>query len=139
MSYVRFLLCLPVLIALAVTDYKTHRIPKKYPLYLLLVAVGFAFIEEVHPGTMLLEGLGVGIPLFLVFVITKGAMLGGGDVKLMTVVGMLLGTTMGYLALLIGACVALLVELPKKKRGCAFAFGPYLAVGIGACLLLSLT
>ncbi|SFQ05899.1 Type IV leader peptidase family protein [Lachnospiraceae bacterium XBB1006] len=134
MSYVRFLLCLPVLIALAVTDYKTHTIPKKYWMYLLCVGVGYSILAGQQVHRMVLDALALGVPLWMIFILSKGKMLGGGDVKLMAAAGVLLGTTNGYRALLLSLFIALVTELPRYRKGRAFALGPYLAMGIGICL-----
>ena len=76
--------------------------------------------------------LGGGI-LYLVAVVSRGGM-GGGDIKLAAVIGLLLGweyllLTL-FIALTFGALVGLVLVLLKvKKMKEGIAFGPYLAIG----------
>lgn len=74
-----------------------------------------------------------GFFLFLIF-ITKGKGMGGGDVKLGSFMGLVLGFPGAIIALVLafftGALVALgLIAVKKKKFGQTIPFGPFLALG----------
>jgi leader peptidase (prepilin peptidase) / N-methyltransferase len=71
--------------------------------------------------------------LFLVAVISKGSV-GGGDIKLMGVLGLVLGFQGAYLALVVAAISGAVVGtiglvMRKYTRKTAIPFGPYLALG----------
>ena len=69
----------------------------------------------------------------LVYLITGGRGIGGGDIKLMAAAGLLLGWKSILLSLMIAAIVATVVHLIRMaivKAGKMLAFGPYLSIGI---------
>lgn len=77
--------------------------------------------------------LASGFFLFLIW-ITKGEGMGGGDVKLGFLLGLILGLSQTFLALFIafvsGAIVGLvMIMLHKKKMKSALPFGPFLILG----------
>ena len=88
----------------------------------------------------------MGTPLTILFYLIKGKSLGGGDVKLMAAIGLLMGWEDALLALFVGCILALgchAVQMKKHrtttvdadgantcKRENTLAFGPYLAAGI---------
>jgi leader peptidase (prepilin peptidase)/N-methyltransferase len=69
------------------------------------------------------------------FIFKKESM-GGGDVKLLAMIGAFLGWKMALLTLplasVIGAVVGVVIKIRTKES--AIAFGPYLAMGAVACL-----
>lgn len=71
--------------------------------------------------------------LLLLAILSKGG-IGGGDIKLMGVLGLMLGFQGAYLTLMIASVVGVLVAIvgllaKKYNRKTAIPFGPYLAVG----------
>jgi leader peptidase (prepilin peptidase) / N-methyltransferase len=71
--------------------------------------------------------------LLLLAILSKGG-IGGGDIKLMGVLGLMLGLQGIYLTLMIASVVGVLVGMvglltKKYNRKTAIPFGPYLAVG----------
>lgn len=128
-----------VLTAIAVIDMDTQYIPPE--LNVILAVLGLLSILTL-PGPSLVErGIGifcVSVPLFVITLIVPGAF-GGGDIKMMAAVGILLGwkgTVMAFLiGLLLGGGYGVYVLLTKKMgRKEHFAFGPFLAVGIAISL-----
>jgi len=87
-------------------------------------------------GVLFSAGLFYGI-----FVISDGKWIGGGDVKLAIVLGILLGgpfeaILMIFLASLIGCLIALiLIGFKKLKRNSLIAFGPLLMTSTYICYL----
>lgn len=86
----------------------------------------------------LISGLGSGSVLSLVFylivLITKGRGMGGGDVRLAFLIGLMLGpakTIVGvFISFLTGSLIAVILILMKKKTfGQTVPFGPFLALG----------
>lgn len=71
--------------------------------------------------------------LLLLAILSKGG-IGGGDIKLMGVLGLVLGIQGAYLTLMIASVVGVLAAIvglvtKKYNRKTAIPFGPYLAVG----------
>jgi leader peptidase (prepilin peptidase) / N-methyltransferase len=71
--------------------------------------------------------------LFILAVVSKGG-IGGGDIKLMGVIGLVLGFQGAYFTLMIASITGVLVAivglvLKKYTRKTAIPFGPYLAIG----------
>lgn len=81
------------------------------------------------------------LPLFLIFLLTKGKGMGFGDVKLVALLGFLLGlpniVICYYLAFLTGAVAGVILILREKRhfRGATIAFGPFLFLGAGLAIL----
>ena len=76
--------------------------------------------------------------LYLLFLITKGRGIGGGDIKLMAAAGLLIGWKNIILALGIGCVLGsiihiILMKVQNKER--VLAFGPYLSLGIYIAML----
>ena len=83
---------------------------------------------------MFVGGMAVMLPLLLIFLITKGNGMGFGDVKFSYIIGFILGTKSGLIALyigfVIGGLIALILMLTKKaKLKTKIAFGPFLIFG----------
>lgn len=97
-------------------------------LYLIIFNRG-VLIEHIISG---LIAFGVFLLLFLV---TRGRGIGFGDVKFAAIIGLICGypgTILAfYIAFVVGAVVALLLIVTKKKkiRGDTIPFGPFLVIG----------
>lgn len=83
---------------------------------------------------MLLSGILIALPAFLVGFITKGQGIGGADIKLTAACGAVFGLPGGWIGLLLGLCLALLANgllraVRKAEKNEGFPMIPYLAVG----------
>jgi leader peptidase (prepilin peptidase)/N-methyltransferase len=79
----------------------------------------------------------VSLFLLLIFYASKGRAIGGGDIKLMAVAGLLLGWQLVILAFFLGCILAAIIHPLRMKLshvGRALAFGPYLSVGIALAM-----
>ncbi len=81
----------------------------------------------------LVSGLGAGLFLTLVILVSRGGM-GWGDVKLAGVMGLYLGpgaTVVGFVAAFVAGALAGLILVATGRKGLkdAVAFGPFLSVG----------
>ncbi len=132
-----------VFLVLASTDFERRRIPDRlsYPAISVAAAVCWAWpdrtIIDVFAGGGF--GLGVGAALFGLGLFAGGAGgLGLGDVKLMLLIGLVLGWPAVMYALIYGMIIAAVpsVALILMRRGNRyFAYGPYLALGALVVLL----
>lgn len=75
----------------------------------------------------------VSFVLWLIYVISKGRAIGGGDVKLMAVAGLFLGWKLNLVALIAGCLYGSVIHIIRMKvsgEGKQLAMGPYLSAGI---------
>ncbi|MCR2825907.1 prepilin peptidase [Microbacterium sp. zg.Y909] len=137
-------------VALTVVDLRSHRLPNAlvlplYPLILVLFALAALAAGDGAPLVTALLGGGV---LFLLYATLRamGGGVGGGDVKLAGVVGMVLGHA-GWPAVLIGTAAAFvlggavalfLLATGRATRTTRIAFGPYLLGGAWLALAASI-
>lgn len=121
------------LIVLSVIDFRTYEIP--FGINLFILALGLIHLIF-HLGDWVDYGIGllaVSTFLEIIFWITKGAAIGGGDVKLMGAAGLLLGWKLSIVAFLTGCILGSVIHLIRMKVSGAervLAMGPYLAAGI---------
>lgn len=116
-----------VLLFAAEHDIATHTVPDYVPVLILI-----AGLFEVEFAPALLGLVLVPLPLLAAALIKEGS-IGGGDIKLMGACGFMLGVKRGYIALMLGLFLAVMIQAVYAKEGNkGFALVPYLAVG---CLL----
>ncbi|MGN0169188.1 MAG: prepilin peptidase [Lachnospiraceae bacterium] len=134
------------LLILAVIDWKICEIPNRLIAVLMVAAVAQTGADRPDIREHLTGFVLMGLPLTILFYLTKGRSLGGGDVKLMAVTGLLMGWEDALTALFVGCILALVHHAARMKkcrpktvdaagttvckRESALAFGPYLAAGI---------
>jgi prepilin signal peptidase PulO-like enzyme (type II secretory pathway) len=115
---------------IAVYDIYHKMIPVK-PLIALAVV---ALVMGLH----ILAAVLVALPFLAIWFISLGKWIGFGDIELMAIIGLALGTAKGYSAVILGFWVACLVILPivfylkrkGKKYDAHIPFGPFLLVGM---------
>lgn len=124
-----------LLIVIAFIDFKLQIIPDE--LIVFGIAAGLLWnIGHWNLSFFLngLIGLAIGGGLFLIIAILSGGAMGGGDIKLMGVLGLWFGWKLILLTMLlsfvIGAVLSVLLLLLKiKKRKDTIPFGPFIAIG----------
>lgn len=124
-----------VLVTLSSTDFDRRRIPNvvTYPAALVAVAVCWAWPDRTIAEIAIGGGVALAVALVLGFL-----RFGGGDLKLVVLMGLLLGWRGLLPALLYGFLLGGLVAFVLLFRGgrrSTFAYGPYLAIGAAAVLL----
>lgn len=121
------------LLVLSVIDFRTFEIPVGINIW--IGALGF-FHLILHREDWLEYVFGffsVSVFLYLLYILTKGRGIGGGDIKLMAVSGLLLGWQCNMLAFFLGCIIGSVIHLLRMKITKAnhvLAMGPYLATGI---------
>ena len=76
--------------------------------------------------------------LYLLYVLSKGRAIGGGDIKLMAACGLILGWKLIILAFLIGCILGSVIHVIRMKVSDAdhvLAMGPYLSLGVFIAML----
>lgn len=141
-SYALFSIWLAALVtfmALIVYDIRWMLLPNKIVFPLIGLGVASAILrtvasnEPLATALMALGGLAVAGGIFYVlFQISNGAWIGGGDVKLGFAIGLLLGSPfLAFLMLFVASVLGLVVAAPsillkKSKIGSKIPFGPFL-------------
>lgn len=121
------------LIVLSVIDFRTYEIP--FGINLFILALGLIHLIF-HLGDWVDYGIGllaVSTFLEIIYQISKGTAIGGGDVRLMGAAGLLLGWKLSIVAFLAGCILGSVIHLIRMKVSGAervLAMGPYLAAGI---------
>jgi len=122
-----------LLIIIAMIDFDTMEIMDRFHIMILILALITIYFSDLSIYSHIAGFFIISVPLFIVALITGG--LGGGDIKLIAVAGLLLGLSSTLVAFMIasitGGLIALyLLIFKKESRKAAIAFGPYLCIGI---------
>ena len=129
------LICLlaSALLALSLIDWRTYEIPFGFNVFILTLGLIHLALDYTNwlqyvIGLVVVSGF-----LLIVYLITKGRGIGGGDIKLMAACGLLLGWKLILLAFLLGCVLGAVLHLLRMKFTKAanlLAMGPYLSVGV---------
>ena len=130
------------LIVIFVYDLKHYIIPDKVIYPAIIIAIGFNLFNNIqYPTSDILSAFNFLIPAFLaggffyaIVAITKGKGMGGGDVKLAFLMGLILGWPViifsVFLAFISGSVIGIyLILTGKKKMKSIVPFGPFLIFG----------
>lgn len=121
------------LLILAVIDFKTYEIPAGCNLFLAALGVFRVATDPRNWVSYLIGFFSVSVFLYLLYLLSKGRAIGGGDIKLMAAAGLLLGWKCILLAFVLGCILGSVIHLIRmkvSKEDHVLAMGPYLAVGI---------
>ena len=126
------------LLVLTIIDWRTYEIPISINIFILVlgclkVVLDFNNFLDYLIGFFIVSGF-----LLVLYMITKGRAIGGGDIKLMAVAGLLLGWQLIVLAFLIGCVLGSILHLIRMKVSGAdrmLAMGPYLSAGLFITML----
>ena len=131
-------LCIALLLGLSYVDIRINELPPTLNAMIAVLGVIRLVMDISHWYHYLIGAVAVSGLFLLIGVLSKGNAMGGGDVKLMAALGLLLGWQKILLVLLIGALSGALIHGIKMlifKDGHALAFGPYLAAGAVIAML----
>lgn len=120
------------LIVLSVIDYRTYEIPFGINVFLFVLGVIRCVFGKGDRGTLMIGFFAVSLFLLLLSLLTRGAAIGGGDIKLMAAAGLLLGWKLIILAFVMGCIAGSVVHLFRMKvcgAGRMLALGPYYRSG----------
>ncbi|MDE5977397.1 MAG: prepilin peptidase [Turicibacter sp.] len=131
---------LSMLVIITVSDIYYQLILDKV---LLFFGVILFFLYGMYPMYHLFSGIvGAGVGFFMLYgigllgkILFKKETLGGGDIKLYTVIGFLLGISNTFLSLMLSSILALIyLLLFMKDKTKPLAFGPFIAFSSYFCL-----
>lgn len=130
---VLYCLTASALLVISVIDWRTFEIPASCNLFLLALGVIFCFIDREHVWEHLIGLLSVSALLYILWLLSSGRAIGGGDIKLMGAAGLILGWKLILLAFFLGCILGSVIHLLRMKISGAervLAMGPYLSAGI---------
>ena len=128
-----YCLFISALLALSVIDFRTFEIPQGFNIFIALLGIVRIATDLSNWQSYLIGALSVGGFLMLLFVLSKGAAIGGGDVKLMAASGLLLGWKLNLLAFILGCVLGSVIHIARMRisgEGRQLAMGPYLSLGL---------
>ena len=121
------------LLVLSLIDWRTYEIPLSINLFLAALGVIATVLEPEQLAAHLIGVVCVSGVLELIWLISGGRAIGGGDIKLMAACGLLLGWQRIVLAFFLGCILGSVIHLIRIRvshAGHVLAMGPYLAAGI---------
>lgn len=132
-----------ILLGIAMTDARAYIIPDEFSLGGLVVGIVFALAAGRQPLITAVLGAAVGFGLLWLVAILgewmfKQEAMGGGDIKMMAMVGAFLGWQGTLLTIFLGALIGSLIFVPLTLAGHKklVPFGIFLAIGAGATYLV---
>lgn len=133
-----YCLLLSALIVLSVIDFRTYEIPVGINWFIAALGVVRVVTDYENWLQYLVGMVCVSGVLLLVYWVTKGRGIGGGDIKLMAASGLLLGWQLNLLSFALGCILGSVIHLVRMRisdEGNVLALGPYLAAGIAISAL----
>ena len=121
------------LIVLSVIDFRTYEIPLGINLFILALGLIRVATDYRNFPDYLIGFLSVSAVLAVLYYVSKGRAIGGGDVKLMAVCGLLLGWKLIIMAFLLGCILGAVIHVIRMKvsgEDHVLAMGPYLSMGV---------
>lgn len=133
-----YVICFSVLTAITVIDWRTYEIPPGLNIAIAVMGAVNLALDYRNFAYYLIGMVSVSGFLLIIYIVSGGRGIGGGDIKLMAAAGLLLGWKHIILALILGCIIGSIVHLTLmkiKNKGRMLAFGPYLSVGIFIVML----
>ena len=121
------------LLVLSIIDWRTYEIPFGINVFLFALGVAMTILDRGNLVEHLIGMICVSGLLGILYLLTGGRAIGGGDIKLMFACGLILGWKLILLAFFLGCIIGSVVHIIRmsvKKAGRMLAMGPYLSAGI---------
>ena len=121
------------LLAMSIIDWRTYEIENGFHVFFGMLGLIYLLLSIDRWLSAMIGAFCISVPLYIIFAVSKGRAIGGGDVKLMFACGIFLGAANSVLALIVGCAVGSVVHLIRMRvsgAGKVLAMGPYLAIGI---------
>ena len=121
------------LLALSFIDFKTYEIPVGFNIFIGILGIVRIITDYRNWPLYIIGFVSVSAFLYLLYALSKGKAIGGGDIKLMAACGLLLGWKLIILAFIIGCIVGSVTHVIRMKvsgETHVLAMGPYLSIGV---------
>lgn len=132
-EFLLYCLLFSALLALSVIDFRTYEIPVGFCYFILALGLVRVATDLVNWKEYAIGFAAVSLVLTIIYYVSKGTAIGGGDVRLMAATGLLLGWKKNVLAFLLGCIIGSVIHIARMKisgEGRTLAMGPYLAAGV---------
>ncbi len=133
-----YCLLFSALLVLGVIDFRTYEIPIGINYFIAALGVVRVATDYTNWLQYLIGMICVSGVLGLIYKISDGRYIGGGDIRLMAASGLLLGWQLNIFAFCLSCIIGSVIHLLRMwitKEGRELALGPYLAVGIAISAL----
>ena len=131
-------LCISLLLGLSYVDIKINELPPQMNILIAVLGIIRMAMDLEHWYLYIIGAVSVSGVLLLIGLLSSGKAMGGGDVKLMAALGLLLGWQKIILVFMLGAVLGAVLHGCRMlicKEGHTLAFGPYLAAGSVVAML----
>lgn len=128
-----YLALFSALLVLSVIDFRTYEIPLGCNIFILAVGLIHLFVDYSNWLQYVIGLTAVSLFLYIIYVVSKGRAIGGGDVKLMAACGLLLGWKLSVVAFILGCVLGSVIHIARMKisgKDHMLAMGPYLSMGV---------
>ncbi len=133
-----YCLLFSALLALSVIDFRTYEIPVGFNYFILTLGLIRLVTDLENWATYVIGFLSVSVFLYILYIVTDGRGIGGGDVKLMATCGLLIGWKLIVFGFLLGCILGSVIHIVRMritKEGHVLAMGPYLSMGVMLAVL----
>ena len=128
-----YALLISALLVISVIDFRTFEIPPGMNLFILALGILRVVTDRFRVWDYVIGFLAVSVVLAILYYASHGRAIGGGDVKLMAVCGLVLGWKLVILAFFLGCIFGSVIHVCRMKLQGAdrvLAMGPYLSLGV---------
>ncbi len=128
-----YCMMISALLVISVIDFRTFEIPLGINIFILVVGIVRVATDLANVTDYLIGFFAVSALLAILYYASKGRAIGGGDVKLMAVCGLVLGWKLILLAFFLGCILGSILHIIRMKATGAdrvLAMGPYLSLGV---------
>ena len=123
---------------ISVIDWRTYEIPIGLNCFLLALGLIHLALDHTNWFDYAIGFVSVSLLLYIIYLLSKGRAIGGGDIKLMAVMGLLLGWKLcvfGFIAGCIIGSIVHIIRMKVSKADHVLAMGPYLSAGLFLSML----
>lgn len=138
MTTVCYFALFSALLVLSVIDFRTYEIPLGCNIFILAVGLIHLIMDYSNWLQYVIGLTAVSLFLYIIYVVSKGRGIGGGDVKLMAACGLLLGWKYNIIAFIVGCVLGSVIHIARmkiSKKDHVLAMGPYLSMGVMIAVL----
>lgn len=133
-----YLALFSALLVLSIIDFRTYEIPLGCNIFILAVGLIHLIVDYSNWLQYVIGLTAVSVFLYLIYVLSKGRGIGGGDIKLMAACGLLLGWKLIILGFILGCILGSVIHILRmkiSKEDHVLAMGPYLSMGVMTAVL----
>ena len=124
----------------SIIDFRQYIIPDKVNIVILVLGIVATIVDRSQWKEHVIGFFSVSVILLIIYLVTVGRGIGGGDVKLMAVAGLVIGWKACIVAFIVGCIAGSIIHVIRMKVSGAnhrLALGPYLSMGIWFAMLFS--